>query len=75
MDRKEGHKMEQGEEMDTKKDQGKKDSSNRGQRTQAKPPPAQPGSQKPQPEYGGGGGAGYWQQLVEGGEGDSSRSS
>jgi hypothetical protein len=40
--------------MDMKKDQDKKNS-NEGQRTQAKPPPTRPVTQKLHPEYGGGG--------------------
>jgi hypothetical protein len=47
--------MEQGEEMDTKKNQENEDSV-RGQRTQAKPPPTRQVTQKLQPGCDGGGG-------------------
>jgi hypothetical protein len=53
--------------MNMEKDQEKEDS-DEGQRTQAKPPPMQPGCD-------GVGRARYWQRLAEGGEGGSSRSS
>ncbi len=52
-----GYKMEQGEKMDTKKNQ--ENENVRGQRTQAKPPPMRPVTQKLQPGCDGGGGAGY----------------
>jgi hypothetical protein len=61
--------MEQGEEMDTKKDQEREDSSGGGQRTQAKLPPTQPGSQKPHPVFGGGGGCRILVTACRGGRG------
>ncbi len=55
MDKKEEHKTEQGEDTDTRKGQGRKESNGGGQRTQAKLPPTQPGGQEPPSAYGGGG--------------------
>jgi hypothetical protein len=57
MDKKEEHKTEQGEDMDTRKGHEKEESDGGGQQTLAKPPPTQPGGQEPPLHMAGEGGS------------------